>query len=204
MRKVVVVNFLTLDGVMQAPGHADEDRSGGFEYGGWVTPYLDEQWGRVAAEGIAASDAFLFGRKTYEIMAAHWPNQPDDEPFAATMNSFTKYVVSNSLDDVTWQNSTLIKGDVVAEIIRLKERPGKNITVLGSGDLIQTLMRHDLVDEYHLVVYPLVLGGGKHLFRDGGPKASLELVDSTATSSGGLILTYRPESKADPTSAERE
>lgn len=204
MRKVVVVNFLTLDGVMQAPAHADEDRSGGFEHGGWVTPYIDEEWGSVAAEGMAASDAFLFGRKTYENMAAHWPNQPDDDPIAASMNRFTKYVVSNTLDDVAWQNSTVIKGDVVGEITKLKEQPGKNITVWGSGDLIQTLMGHDLVDEYQLVVYPFVLGGGKRLFRDGGPKTPLKLVDSKITSSGGLILTYRPESKADRTSTGKE
>lgn len=200
MRKVIVVNFLTLDGVMQGPGHADEDRSGGFEYGGWVTPYLDEEWGSLAAEGIAAADALLFGRKTYEKMAAYWPHQPDDDPIAATMNHFTKYVVSNTLDDVPWQNSTLIKGDVVAEITKLKEQPGKNITVLGSGDLIQTLMGHDVIDEYQLLVCPLVLGGGKRLFRDGGPKTALKLVDSKTISSGGVILTYRPESRADRTS----
>jgi dihydrofolate reductase len=131
VRKVIVVNFVTLDGVMQAPGHPDEDRSGEFEHGGWATPYLDEEWGKIAAEGIGAADALLFGRITYEAMAAYWPNQPDDEPFAATINRFAKYVVSNTLDDVSWQNSTLIKGDVVAEITKLKEQPGKNITVLG-------------------------------------------------------------------------
>ena len=192
MRKMVVVNYLTLDGIMQGPGHADEDRSGGFEHGGWVTPYLEEVWGEVAAAGIAASDALLFGRRTYEKMAAYWPHQPDDDPIAATMNNFPKYVVSKSLDLVTWANSLVIKHDAVAEIEKLKEQPGKNITMLGSGDLLRTLMSHDLVDEYQLVVCPLVLGEGKRLFRDGAPKTPLDLVDCKTTSTGTLILTYRP------------
>ena len=196
MRQLSVVNFVTLDGVMQGPGHPDEDRSGGFEHGGWVTPYLDEDWGRVAAEGMAAGDSLLFGRTTYEKMAAYWPHQPDDDPIAATMNRFTKFVASRTLDEVTWQNSVLIKGDVVTEIGKLKERPGKNITILGSGELIQTLMGHDLIDEYDLLLCPLILGQGKRLFRDGGPKTPLKLVDSKTTSTGALILTYRPESKA--------
>jgi dihydrofolate reductase len=193
MRKLMVVNYLTLDGVMQGPGHLDEDRSGGFEHGGWVTQYLDEEWGRLAAEGIAATDALLFGRKTYEKMAAYWPHQSDDDPIAATMNHFTKYVASKTLDEVPWRNSMLIKGDVVDEIAQLKEQPGKNIAILGSGDLLQTMMRHNLVDEYQLLVCPLVLGDGKRLFRDGGPKTSLKLLDSRTLSSGAVILTYRPE-----------
>lgn len=201
MRQLNVVNFLTLDGVMQGPGHPDEDRSGGFEHGGWVPPYLDEEWGRVAAEGIAETDALLFGRSTYEKMESYWSHQPDDDPMAATMKRFTKYVASRTLDDVTWENSTLIKGDVVAEITRLKEQPGKNITILGSGDLLQTLMRHDLIDEYLLVVCPLVLGEGKRMFRDGGPNTPLTLVDSKMLGTGAMILTYRPESKTDRASA---
>jgi dihydrofolate reductase len=196
MRQIGVVNFLTLDGVMQSPASPDEDRSGGFEYGGWVQPYLDEVWGKVAGEGMAAADALLFGRRTYEKMVAYWPNQPDDDPIATMMNRSTKYVVSNTLDDVTWQNSKLIKGDVVTEITNVKEQPGNNITILGSGELIQTLMKHDLIDQYVLVVYPIVLGSGKRLFREGTPKTPLELVDSKPTTTGGMILTYRPESKA--------
>lgn len=201
MRTLSVVNFVTLDGVMQGPGDAEEDRSGGFEHGGWVSPYLDEVWGRFAAEGMAAGDALLFGRKTYEKMVAYWPLQPEDNPIAATMNRFTKYVVSTTLDDVSWQNSVLINGDVVREITMLKNQPGKNITVLGSGDLLQTLMRHDLIDEYVLLLCPLVLGGGKRLFRDGGPKMPFELVDSKATSTGALILTYQPGAQTGRTSA---
>lgn len=192
MRKLSVVNFVTLDGVMQGPGDPDEDRSGGFEHGGWVAPYLDETWGRFAAEGIGEGDSLLFGRKTYEKMAAYWPHQPDDDPIAATMNRFTKYVVSRTLENLDWKNSELIKGDVVTEVTKLKDQPGKNITVLGSGELLQTLIGADLIDEYVLLLCPLVLGEGKRLFKDGGPMASLKLVESKATTTGALILTYRP------------
>lgn len=128
-------------------------------------------------------------------MAAYWPYQPDDDPVAVKMNRSPKFVASRTLDDVPWENSTLLKGDAVAEITKLKQRPGKSITVLGSGDLLQTLMGADLIDEYTLLVCPLVLGSGKRLFRDGGPKTPLELVDSTATKSGALLATYRPVSK---------
>jgi dihydrofolate reductase len=197
MRKISVVNFVTLDGVMQSPADPNEDPSGGFSDGGWVTPYLDEDWGRAAGEGMAESDALLLGRNTYEKMFSYWPSRPDDDPFAAKMNHSAKYVVSNTLDQVTWENTTLIKGDAVAQITALKQQPGKNITVLGSGGLLQTLMEHDLVDEYALLVVPVVLGRGKRLFRDGVPKTRLELVDSKPTKSGALIVTYRPESKRD-------
>jgi dihydrofolate reductase len=197
MRKLAVVNYVTLDGVMQSPADPNEDRSGGFEDGGWVAPYLDEDWGDAASQGMAESDALLFGRLTYQKMEAHWPNQPDDDPFAAKMNHTPKYVVSNSLDDVTWEKSTLINGDPVAEITRLKEEPGKTITVLGSGDLVQTLMQNDLVDEFFLLVCPVVLGRGKRLFRDGVRKTPLDLVDSKPTKSGALLVTYHPASKAE-------
>ena len=193
MRRIVVVNFVTLDGVMQGPGDPGEDRSGGFEHGGWAMPYLDEVWGGFAAQGIADADALLFGRTTYEKMVAYWPNQPDDDPIAATMNGFPKYVVSQTLREVTWKNTIIVKGDAATEVRRLKEQPGKNITILGSGSLIQTLMEHDLIDEYQLLVCPLVLGEGKRLFRDGMRKTSLELVDSKPTSTGAVILTYRPK-----------
>jgi len=192
MRKISVVNYLTLDGVMQSPAGKDEDPSGGFEDGGWVQPYLDEVWGRVAGEGMGETDALLFGRRTYQKMEAHWPNQPEDDPIASMMNRSTKYVVSKTLDEVTWQNSVLIKGDAAAEITAIKEGPGKGITVLGSGELLKTLIAESLIDEYKLVLYPLVLGNGKRMFKDGGPKTKLELVDSMPTSTGGMILTYRP------------
>jgi dihydrofolate reductase len=191
MRELLVVNFVTLDGVMQGPGHPDEDREGGFEHGGWAIPYLDEVWGEEASAGMSEGDALLFGRKTYEKMEAHWPHQPDDDPIAATMNSFTKYVVSTTLEKVTWQNSVLVQGDVPHEIQAIKEGPGKNITVLGSGDLLRTLMRHDLVDGFSLLLCPLVLGSGKRLFREGAPKSAFELVRSKPTTTGALILSYR-------------
>jgi len=192
MRMLVVIEFLSLDGVMQAPGDPDEDTEGGFRRGGWQRPYFDDVLGAAAAEGMAGTDAYLFGRKTYEIMAAFWPTAPDDDPYAGHLNSTPKYVASTTLQSTGWQNSTLLKGDVADEVATLKEQPGKNIAVLGSGDLVQTLITNDLVDEYSLMVFPIVLGTGKRLFRDTGQTRSLRLVDSKTTSTGGLILTYHP------------
>jgi dihydrofolate reductase len=187
-----VIEFLSLDGVMQAPGAPDEDTEGGFQHGGWQRPYFDEVLGATAAEGMAETDAYLFGRKTYEKMAAYWPTAPEDDPYGRHMNSTPKYVASRTLRDVEWQNSTLIKGDVAEEVARLKEQPRKNIAVLGSGELVQTLLEHDLVDEIFLAVYPIVLGSGKRLFREADQARKLSLVDSKPTSTGGVILTYRP------------
>jgi dihydrofolate reductase len=192
MRMLRVIEFLSLDGVMQAPGAPDEDTEGGFQHGGWQRPYFDDVLGATAAEGMAETDAYLFGRKTYEKMAAYWPTAPEDDPFGRHMNSTPKYVASRTLQDVEWQNSTLITGDVAEEVARLKQQPGKNIAVLGSGDLVQTLLEHDLVDEFFLAVYPLVLGSGKRLFRDSDQVRKLHLVDSKPTSTGGVLLTYRP------------
>jgi dihydrofolate reductase len=187
-----VIEFLSLDGVMQAPGAPDEDTEGGFQHGGWQRPYFDEVLGATAAEGMAETDAYLFGRKTYEKMAAYWPTAPEDDPYGRHMNSTPKYVASRTLRDVEWQNSTLIKGDVAEEVASLKEQPRKNIAVLGSGELVQTLLEHDLVDEFFLAVYPIVLGSGKRLFREADQVRKLSLVDSKPTSTGGVILTYRP------------
>jgi dihydrofolate reductase len=192
MRMLRVIEFLSLDGVMQAPGAPDEDTEGGFQHGGWQRPYFDDVLGATAAEGMAKTDAYLFGRKTYEKMAAYWPTAPEDDPYGRHMNSTPKYVASRTLQDVEWQNSTLITGDVAEEVARLKQQPGKNIAVLGSGDLVQTLLEHDLVDEFFLAVYPLVLGSGKRLFRDSDQVRKLHLVDSKPTSTGGVLLTYRP------------
>ncbi len=192
MRMLRVIEFLSLDGVMQAPGASDEDTAGGFRHGGWQRPYFDETLGATAAEGMAATGAYLFGRKTYEVMAAHWPTAPDDDPYARHLNSTPKYVASRTLWGVEWQNSTLIQGDVAEEVTRLKEQPGKDIAVLGSGDLVQTLIKHDLVDEYFLAVFPIVLGSGKRLFREADQARRLSLVDSKATGTGGVLLTYRP------------
>jgi dihydrofolate reductase len=192
MRMLRVIEFLSLDGVMQAPGAADEDTEGGFQHGGWQRPYFDEVLGATAAEGMAETDAYLFGRKTYEKMAAYWPTAPEDDPYGRHMNSTPKYVASRTLHDVEWQNSTLIEGDVAEEVARMKEEPGKNIAVLGSGDLVQTLLDRNLVDEFFLAVYPIVLGSGKRLFREADQVRKLSLVDSKPTSTGGVILTYRP------------
>lgn len=193
MRKLVVTEFLSLDGVMQAPGAPEEDTEGGFRYGGWAMPYGDEVMGQAAAEGMAATDTHLFGRKTYEIMASHWPHAPADDPFAQHLNNVEKYVVSTTLQKAEWQNSTIIDGDVAEQVAKLKEQPGKDIAVLGSGKLVQTLIENDLVDEYSLTVYPIVLGSGKKLFPDSDQARKLKLVDSKPTTTGGLMLTYRPE-----------
>lgn len=192
MRKLIVTEFLSLDGVMQAPAAPDEDTEGGFSRGGWQPEYFDDVLLAAASEGMAATDAYLFGRKTYQKMAAYWPTAPADDPFTAHLNRTAKYVASTTLQRVEWQNSTLIDGDVAAGVAKLKEQPGGNIAVLGSGDLVQTLIRHDLVDEYALMVCPLLLGGGKRLFRDADLAGKLRLIDSRATSTGIVMLTYQP------------
>lgn len=193
MGELTVIEFLSLDGVYQAPGDPNEDTEGGFRHGGWQRPYFDEVLGAAAAEGMSRTGAQLFGRKTYEIMARYWPNAPADDPYAQHLNNAQKYVASNTLreEDVTWQHTTLLRGDVVGQIRAIKEGAG-NIGVLGSGNLVRTLAEHDLVDTYSLFVYPIVLGSGKRLFGDADDVRKLELVDSKTTTTGGLILTYRP------------
>jgi dihydrofolate reductase len=191
--KIVVSQFLTLDGVMQAPGDPEEDRSGGFDQGGWQLPYFDEVFGSFVMEGFAATDGLLLGRRTYENFARHMPSQPADDPVAGPMNEWRKYVVSTSLaEPLEWQNSTLISGDVPSEVAQLKQGQGKDIQVMGSGQLVQTLIRHDLVDEYRLMVHPLVLGTGKRLFRDDTPPTRFRLLDSRTSGKGVLLLTYGP------------
>ncbi len=194
MRRIVVSEFVTLDGVMQGPGGPDEDREGGFEHGGWQMQFsLDEAQVQAMREAIAATDAYLFGRKTYQIMAPYWPTQPDTDMFAAALNPRPKYVVSRTLrEPLEWQNSTLIGDDAVEAISQLKAEQGGDISILGSGDLVQTLIRHDLVDEIVLMVHPLVLGSGKRLFRDGLTLKRFQLADSLAGSNGIVTLTYRP------------
>ena len=193
MPKLVVSEFLTLDGVMQGPGDSNEDRSGGFDQGGWQLPFFDDVFGRTIMDGFANSGGFLLGRTTYEIFAAYWPNQSADDALAGTMNHLPKYVVSTTLQEpLGWQNSTLISGNVADEIAKLKDQPGKEIQVIGSGELVQTLIRHELVDEYRLMIHPIVLGKGKRLFREGGTGARLRLVDSKPTTTGVLLLTYVP------------
>ena len=196
MRKIVVAEGLSLDGGMQAPGHPDEDRSGGFEHGGWQMPYFDDVAGEHVGKSMAETGAFLFGRRTYEIMAAHWPNVPEGDMFADVLNSMPKYVASTTLEEpLSWGNSNLLKGDVPAAIKEMKEGDDGNIVVLGSGNLVQTLIEHDLVDEYVLMIHPLVLGKGKRLFEEGLHKLSLRFVDSMTTTTGVVIATYAPEGR---------
>ena len=194
MARLVVVEMVSLDGVMQAPGSPDEDRSGGFEHGGWAMPYFDEVAGEEAGRSMAETGAFLFGRKTYEIMAAYWPNQPHDDMFSQVLNSLPKYVASTTLaEPLAWSGSSLLKGDVAEAVAALKEEQVGNIVVLGSGRLTRTLMEHDLVDEYGLKIHPLLLGPGKRLFDEVGGMRTLRLVDSKATTTGVILATYRPE-----------
>ena len=194
MSKLVVNANLTLDGVMQAPSGHDEDRRGGFEHGGWAPPYFDQVMADVAAEGIAKGGALLFGRRTYEQFASFWSTQTGDNPFAAVLNERQKYVASRTLrDPLSWKNSTVLEGDAMAAVATLKEQPGGDLVVLGSGELVGSLMRHDLVDEYVLLIHPLVLGSGRRLFPEGGAPAALRLVDTKTTTTGVVIATYRPE-----------
>jgi dihydrofolate reductase len=195
MRMVIVNNSLTLDGVMQAPGRPDEDRRGGFEHGGWAQRYFDSVMADVAAEGMAKGTALLFGRRTYEDFASFWPNQTDDNPFTPVLNESQKYVASTTLEEpLSWANSTLLRGDAAQAVATLKEEPGKDLVVLGSGELVQSLMRRNLVDQYVLLIHPLVLGSGRRLFPDDGAFAALRLVDSKTTTTGVVIATYQPAS----------
>jgi len=192
MSNVVVFTNLTLDGVMQAPGRPDEDRRGGFEHGGWATPYADPVIGSVAGESMANTGALLLGRRTYEDFYAFWPNQTDN-PFTEVLDNTQKYVASTTLEEpLPWSNSTLLKGDAAEVVARLKEQPGKDLVVLGSGALVQSLLRRNLVDEYVLLIHPLVLGSGRRLFTDGGAFAALRLLDTKTTTTGVVIATYQP------------
>jgi dihydrofolate reductase len=192
MGKLVVNESLSLDGVMQGPGAPDEDRSGGFEHGGWAMPYFDDSMLAVASEGMGSTGALLLGRKTYEIFAAYWPNQSDDAPFASFLNNIPKHVASTTLKEpLAWANSHLIVGDVADEVRTLKEGSEQDLLILGSGRLAQTLAEHGLVDEYQLWVHPIVLGSGKRLFPDGSPNTPMRLVDSKTSGTGVLLLSYR-------------
>jgi dihydrofolate reductase len=192
MRELTVFNSLTLDGVMQAPGRPDEDIRGGFAHGGWAAPYMDEVMGRVAAEGMADAGPLLFGRRTYEDFYSFWPHQTGN-PFTEVLDNSQKYVASRTMrEPLPWRNSSLLEGDAAEAVARLKQEPGKDLTVLGSGELVQALRRHDLVDQYVLLLHPLVLGSGRRMFPDGGPYAELRLVDAVPTTTGVIIATYRP------------
>jgi dihydrofolate reductase len=192
MANILVFTSLTLDGVMQAPGRPDEDTRGGFQHGGWAQPYNDEVMGSAAGGSMANSGALLLGRRTYEDFYSYWPHQTDN-PFTPVLDNTLKYVASNTLTEpLPWQNSKLLTGDAAEAVAKLKEQPGKDIVVLGSGALIQSLVRHDLVDRYVLLIHPLVLGTGRRLFPDDGALASLKLLDAKATTTGVIIATYQP------------
>lgn len=192
MARIVVFNSMTLDGVMQAPGHPDEDRRDGFEHGGWGQPHAESVFA-VIADRIATPGPLLLGRRTYEKFASVWPHMPEDNPYTSVINNCRKYVASNTLrEPLEWYNSTLLTDELAIAVAKLKEQETEDITVLGSGDLIQSLMREGLVDEYVLLIHPIVLGSGRHHFPAGTPLTDFELVDSVTTTTGVIIATYRP------------
>jgi dihydrofolate reductase len=190
MSTLVVIEFVTLDGVMQGLGSPDEDRDGGFEHGGWSAPYFDEVQGSVAVQGLAATTAYLFGRRTYEKMAAFWPTQPDANPMAAHLNATPKFVASRSLTEPTWSGTQVLQGELVPAVRALKSAGDGVIAVLGSGVLVQELIGNDLVDGFRLFLHPLLLGTGKRLFRELDHPRRLRLVDCTPTTTGVLMLSY--------------
>lgn len=193
MRRVVVINNVTLDGVMQAPGRPDEDTRGGFEHGGWaVMPNSDPVISSTMGERMAQSGGLLLGRRTYEDLLSYWNTQ--DSPFKEALNDAPKYVASRTLrEPLPWPNSTLLEGDAADAVAVLKQEPGNDLQIMGSGELVQSLMTRDLIDEYMLLVHPLVLGSGRRLFADGGAVASLRLVDDASTTSTGVVIaTYQP------------
>ena len=187
MRKLVVGTFITLDGVMQAPGGPNEDREGGFPHGGWLVPYLDEHFGESMNEWTKHADALLLGRKTYEMFAASWPNSPDPEE---KLNTVSKFVASRTLAKVDWSNSTLLRGDVAQEVAKLKAQDGGEIQVHGSGNLVQTLLKHDLVDIVRIWQFPIVLGSGKRLFGEGAIPRCFRLVESQMNTLGAVLHVY--------------
>lgn len=192
MRKLIVAEFITLDGVIQAPGGADEDTDGGFVHGGWTHPYWHDDIGAHFFQAMSQADALLLGRKTWQIHGAAFDPMPDGDPFGDAMKAIQKYVVSTTLESTSlWRNSTLISSNVVQEVRKLKEQPGKNILLDGSSVLAHTLIENDLVDEYALHVYPLVLGSGKQLFPE-GLRVNLKLVEATPIPSGVVFMRYRP------------
>jgi dihydrofolate reductase len=190
MGTLTVIEFVTLDGVMQGFGSPDEDRRGGFDLGGWGAPYLDHAQADAANEGVHSTDAYLFGRRTYEKMVQFWPHQPDDNALAAHLNTTPKHVATRTLTDLSWSGARVLAGELGPAVQRLKDDVGGTVAVLGSGDLVQQLMAMDLVDGYRLFLHPLVLGRGTRLFRSPAQTQRLRLVDATPTSTGVLMLSY--------------
>ncbi len=190
MRKITIFESISLDGVMQAPGRPDEDTRGGFQHGGWGVPYADSVTAGMAGSGTAG--ALLFGRRTYEDFYAVWPSRPKPNPFTDILNNTQKYVASTTLQEpLPWVNSTLLKGDAAASVARLKQQPGPDLLILGSGELVRSLMQAGLIDEFTLLIHPLVLGSGRRLFVDDGAYAALRLVDTKMSTTGVVIATYQ-------------
>ena len=195
MRKVIVDEWMSLDGVVQAPGAPDEDTTGGFQHGGWHLPYFEDVSQKRVVENLAAAGGFLFGRRTYEILGAYWPNASSEEEqvVAEPLNTKPKYVASTTLSEpLEWQNSTLLRGNVAEAVAALKQEDGGTLVVLGSTGLVRTLIEHDLVDEFRFMIDPLVMGGGKRIFRDDGVLRRLRLVESQVTATGAILVTYAP------------
>jgi dihydrofolate reductase len=193
--RVVVINNVTLDGVMQGPGRAEEDMRDGFAHGGWAAANTDEVMMEALGARMGEGLRLLLGRRSYEGMLGYWNTQ--DSPFKAALNNADKYVASRTLrEPLPWPNSTLLQGDVAEAVAELKQQPAKDLIVWGSGELIQTLLRHELIDEFLLMIHPLVLGAGRRLFPDVGAPASLRLVDSTPTTTGVLLATYEATTRA--------
>jgi dihydrofolate reductase len=190
MSKIIVFNSVTLDGVMQAPGRPDEDRRGGFTHGGWSAPYADEESGKLAAEGMQSTGAMLLGRRTYEDLLPHW--NKTGGPFKDMLNNVPKYVASKTLKEpLAWPNSSLLEGELTKAVAALRKKDGKDIVILGSGDIVRKLLAKQLVDEFILLIHPLVLGDGQRLFDAGGPGAVFELADTRTTTTGVIAATYR-------------
>ena len=192
MRKVVAFEWMSLDGVVQAPAYANEDTSNGFKHGGWHVRYFDERSMKWVIENVSQAGGFLLGRGTYEMFAAHWPSaSAEEQPLARPLNALPKYVVSRTLEEpLAWQNSRLLKGDLAAAVAGLKREEGKDLLAIGTPMLVQTLFAHDLVDEFRLMIDPVVLGGGKRFFRNDGMCRRLALVASETTSTGAILATY--------------
>jgi dihydrofolate reductase len=193
----MVTTFVSLDGVMQGPGGSDEDRDGGFEHGGWSAPHFNAALIQLMTEVTSRAGALLLGRRTYDIFAAAWPLAAAEDPIGSKLNSMPKYVASRTLNTVSWQNSTLLTGDVVEAVRELKQGEGDEIQVHGSGGLVQTLIEHDLVDEFQVLVFPVLLGSGKRLFAEGTIPAGLRLVGTTTASTGVIASTYARDGKVE-------
>ena len=190
MSRVVVINHVTLDGVMQAPGRADEDRRGGFEHAVWASQGSDEVVGTAMGARMAESGGLVFGRRTYEDLLSYWNTQPDS-PFTEPLNAARKFVASRTLrEPLPWPNSTLLDGEAADAVADLKAQPGRDFHIMGSGELIQALLRRGLIDEFMLMIHPLVLGSGRRLFADGSPATNLRLVDTKTATTGVVIATY--------------